>query len=124
LTALCQYDTFELKLKLKDKDCMPKKTLREKLLAQTRREKFLTNFDPSKTYNHDISPTSVSPSPAVTIPTQNHAYHILNSSSRLSNTTNYSYVLNDLKRIFVISGVAFCFEGLLYFFLVKQFHIF
>lgn len=103
---------------------MPKKTLREKLLAQTRREKFLTNFNPSTANNSTINPSLVTKLPSVTVPTQNRNYHILNTTLQKSIATNYSYVLNDLKRIFVISAIAFCFEGLLYFLLVKHFSIF
>ncbi len=103
---------------------MPKKTLREKLLAQKHREKLLTNFNLSKTYNHSIGLSLPAESSEITIPSPNRALPKLNASSHQSNIANYSYVVNDLKRIFVISLLAFAFEGMLYFFLVKQFHIF
>lgn len=102
---------------------MPKKTLREKLLAIKRREKLSSNFNISQALI--IHPTTLSQvNQEVSVPQVNPAFTIKNTTSRQPSTTNYAYVTRDLKKIITISMFAFSFEGLLYFLLVKQFRIF
>ena len=103
---------------------MPKKTLREKLLAGQRREKLLINFNISQSSHNHTSSTPPQVNPSINVPQAISGFTIKSAVAHQYSVTNHAYVVSDLKRIIAISMFAFSIEGLLYFLLVKQFRIF
>ncbi|KKU92495.1 MAG: hypothetical protein UY21_C0001G0118 [Microgenomates group bacterium GW2011_GWA1_48_10] len=88
---------------------MSRKTRRQKLAAEKRRERpglqRITDTPVSARENTQYTFSASETAPE------------LNSKQTGLGTLDYSYVLSDLKRIFVLATLAFCAQGVLWYFL-------